>query len=1085
MEKPKVSVIIPVYNAEKHLRKCLDSVCRQTLDNIEIICVDDGSTDNSLNILQEYAQNDIRVHIYSQKNSFAGVARNCGMSNATGEFYAFLDADDYFNLESLEKLYTLATKNNLDMIKTYSYLVDEETREIIADPYYLFQKANSTDLNRVLSNEKDIQLLHSLPDSPWSGFYRARFLKTHKIHFNTLRCANDHSFFVNCICHAKRIMLTDIVLTYYRVNQHNSLISIRSKYFECQIESYKISKDLILSSLISLEDKKSLLKSELSSLFRWYHHIECDTISLPKNKKLMQSFISSYDISYVGLNYLKSFEFSQDFWNFYFTENQDKPEITIVIPAYNDDQYIGKCLQSAINQTMQNIEIIVVNDGSSDDTLSVVQNFAIRDKRIKIINKIHNQGAFAARRDGILYSKGNFVIFSDADDILEPYACQSAIKLITSHKSDILQFSVGVINHTGNPTATKWLKNILSPDNRKLKGKEILQELFVTRNITTSLFGKVYLGILIRSAALHMPLINSSIGEDILQQFFISFYAENYDTVMTEPLYWYNYGIGVSNIENVSLEKFIKYCHMIYLPQYAKNFMAKVNEDKNIVDIINCISLRLCEDCCRIYRNRIRKEKSLKALFLLIAYWGNEPIFKAAFKSVVSINVSEKNVSKEINQLCFLFNFVDKNEAAYLLDVDKIKSQFTYVNMINDQVFDLLPESPKVSVIIPVYNVEKYIVECISSVQSQTLNNIEIICVNDGSTDNSLVFLRDLARDDKRIKIINTLNGGRSSARNIGVEKARGKYIYFLDGDDFIIKDTLLTLYEECEKNELDIVYFDADSFCEKNDLKDTNIKNKLKFYDKYYHRTNDYSSIRSGEQLFIDLHTNDEYRASPCLQFIRSSFYHINNLNFYEKIIHEDNLFTLRGMLLAGRVKHLSKAFYRRRVHSNSTMTKPESIINLEGYFTVYLETLRFLEKHVFKLNTTKAVVIEITDIYISNIKRIYNKINVKEKMSFVNNLSPIEQIIFYQLLGTETHLLNERNKYDLIRMQAMHDKIMCDFNAMQNSISFRIGRKITWFPRKVRGGIRCLKEHGLTYTAKRCIEHMGINMKTGDFRK
>ena len=85
MEKPKVSVIIPVYNAEKHLRKCLDSVCRQTLDNIEIICVDDGSTDNSLNILQEYAQNDIRVHIYSQKNSFAGVARNCGMSKS--KFY--------------------------------------------------------------------------------------------------------------------------------------------------------------------------------------------------------------------------------------------------------------------------------------------------------------------------------------------------------------------------------------------------------------------------------------------------------------------------------------------------------------------------------------------------------------------------------------------------------------------------------------------------------------------------------------------------------------------------------------------------------------------------------------------------------------------------------------------------------------------------------------------------------------------------------------------------------------------------------------------------------------------------------------
>ena len=108
--QPKISIIIPVYNTEKYLHECLDSVINQTLKDIEIICIDDGSADNSYQVLQGYADKDSRFVILQQENKGAGRARNNGLKNATGEFVAFLDSDDYYADNTvLEKLYNSAT----------------------------------------------------------------------------------------------------------------------------------------------------------------------------------------------------------------------------------------------------------------------------------------------------------------------------------------------------------------------------------------------------------------------------------------------------------------------------------------------------------------------------------------------------------------------------------------------------------------------------------------------------------------------------------------------------------------------------------------------------------------------------------------------------------------------------------------------------------------------------------------------------------------------------------------------------------------------------------------------------------------
>ena len=142
-QMPKVSVIIPVYNAEKYLRQCLDSVVNQTLQEIEIICVDDGSTDGSLAILREYEAADSRVKVLTQKNQYAGVARNNGMAAATGEYYAFMDADDYYSENALASMYNIAAEHELDVLKAAFYNIEPNKAPYDTKYSTLFSGKNS------------------------------------------------------------------------------------------------------------------------------------------------------------------------------------------------------------------------------------------------------------------------------------------------------------------------------------------------------------------------------------------------------------------------------------------------------------------------------------------------------------------------------------------------------------------------------------------------------------------------------------------------------------------------------------------------------------------------------------------------------------------------------------------------------------------------------------------------------------------------------------------------------------------------------------------------------------------------------
>lgn len=247
----------------------------------------------------------------------------------------------------------------------------------------------------------------------------------------------------------------------------------------------------------------------------------------------------------------------------------------------------------------------------------------------------------------------------------------------------------------------------------------------------------------------------------------------------------------------------------------------------------------------------------------------------------------------------------------------------------------------KISVIIPIYNSEKYLKQCLNSIINQTLEDIEVICVDDGSWDKSSMIVLDYMEKYDNFILLKKENGGQSSARNLALKNAHGKYIYFLDSDDYIEPVALKSLYEKAEKENLDIIFFDTTPFFENQGIYKKNIN-----YVNYYVRKGKYKGIVTGQEMFTKMRENREFFVSPCLELFRKELIDKNSIEFYEGIIHEDNLFTFQCVMLAKRVMYMNSKFHHRRLHDESTMTKAKSIKNVEGYIVSYIEVLSFLRK-------------------------------------------------------------------------------------------------------------------------------------------
>lgn len=225
MKKIKISILVPICNVEKFLGKCLESLVNQTLQDIEIICINDGSKDNSIKIIKEFAEKDKRIVIIDKPNSGYGDSMNKGLDIANGNYVGIVESDDFVELNMFEELYKLAQVYDADVIKSNFNLYWENPEKII-----YFNNVNATEVVDNIVKSRDI-LFWSLP-AVWSAIYKRSWLLEKNIRFLPTPGASyqDTSFNFKVACAANKIVLTPTAYLYYR--QDNSNSSVKSASME-------------------------------------------------------------------------------------------------------------------------------------------------------------------------------------------------------------------------------------------------------------------------------------------------------------------------------------------------------------------------------------------------------------------------------------------------------------------------------------------------------------------------------------------------------------------------------------------------------------------------------------------------------------------------------------------------------------------------------------------------------------------------------------------------------------------------------------------------------------------------------------
>lgn len=305
-------------------------------------------------------------------------------------------------------------------------------------------------------------------------------------------------------------------------------------------------------------------------------------------------------------------------------------------------------------------------------------------------------------------------------------------------------------------------------------------------------------------------------------------------------------------------------------------------------------------------------------------------------------------------------------------------------------------QKPEISVIVPIYNVENYLTKCLDSLITQSFFNIEIICVNDGSTDNSLQIIKNYKEKDSRIKIISQANNGVSSARNIGINEACGQYIFFVDPDDWIDNNTLYVLYHKAKKNNAEIV--ECDIVEHRNFKFDKKSVKKLKLHK--------YKFLTQLKILFgfnyspKDIKNNIFYiRANSINKLYLTSFIRENNIKFLD-VGTEDFYFCLECFLNAKKLCYIKKNFYHyvKRVgsYSNPTDNPTEFNINLNSINA----NLKLIEDILIKSNKLKEYKKEFEAYKIRALSSEYLIIAKLIKRLFKNNLSDSEYTQFEQIV-------------------------------------------------------------------------------------
>lgn len=709
-------------------------------------------------------------------------------------------------------------------------------------------------------------------------------------------------------------------------------------------------------------------------------------------------------------------------------------KVSVIIPVYNAEKYLEQCVNSVRSQTLRDIEIICVDDGSTDRSLEILHRLAAEDDRIQVLQQ-KNQYAGVARNNGMTAATGEYYMFLDADDFFEPELLELLYEKGRQLEADVVLCDFDRYDErSGKFEYMSW----------SLSKRHIKEQPFNSSTYPEDIFQVISLEpwnkmVSARFAAKHglrfqaLPRAN-----DV---FFTMMSMALAERIAAVDKVLVHYRVGMST--NLQARNHLS-------PTAFCEALEAVQRRLEAEGLFDSLWRSFAENALSQMVYSLRKLSASPAAYRTLAAWiRNKYLEQFAVLRGMNEHCLNESAAKELISLM-------ENQPLQPLELTSLPT-------------DESGERPCVSVIIPVYNVKKYLAECLDSIVGQTLRNIEILCVDDGSTDGSAEILEAYAQKDPRIRILPQSNSGVSVARNTGLLAARGEYLYCLDSDDVLAAEALETAYQVSRANRLDILYFDF-----------------LRFYDdgsegKPVERRN-LSDVRDGVSFCRTLKDRREYLGVVWTQLYSRSFLEANHLRFYPGIIHEDELFVFTALMKAQRVSHIPRVFYRHRVRENSIMTAGKGHKNVTGYFVGMKEILLYglQEKH----DPEKAA-----EIYRAfkgaqeKVREHYELVPNEEKaeMEFGDAFSLLlfEKLVLEMGEAAPDDSFGSVSPYGAQKervLSMINRQLTQEIEDMRSSASYRLGRLITWLPRKFQGLLRCYRDHGIGYTLERFLVHLHL---------
>ena len=300
------------------------------------------------------------------------------------------------------------------------------------------------------------------------------------------------------------------------------------------------------------------------------------------------------------------------------------PTLSIIIPIHNEKAFLKRCIDSILSQSFQDLEIICVDDGSTDGSADILQDYVSREPRVHATTLPQRLGTVLARKQALLYAQGEYILFADVDDWFLPGACETAVKLIKESNVDIIQFSVDFEAEQKDAESLNRFIRLFRSREMESRGTNILYDCFVNHRFMHNLWNKIYRAELCRKAVNAMPNIRLHHYTDLYLSFFILFFAESFRCVNTKPCYRYHFGGGVST-KMPDGEQFRNLCEVSKTLPLMEKFLRAQNAYETNVSVLDAIRSSLRQDMV----NKLLTIPNLtrETISNAIEYWGGDIIF--------------------------------------------------------------------------------------------------------------------------------------------------------------------------------------------------------------------------------------------------------------------------------------------------------------------------------------------------------------------------------------------------------------------------------------------------------------------------